>query len=107
MLLAALALWLDECLTLSAMMQIADISFTLEDDEVEQVNDQHCSCGQACLCHCGSCHRCKGIGNPQIPTCVAIDAFPHHSLDVFLADEVSLVGATAGPDPHLHESSSQ
>lgn len=43
MLLAALAVLLVECLTLSAMMQIADLSFTLEEDEIEQVNDQHCS----------------------------------------------------------------
>ena len=45
MLLAALAVLLDECMTLSAMMQIADLSFTLEEDEIQQVNDQHCSCG--------------------------------------------------------------
>ena len=44
-LLAAIAVLLDECLTFSAMMQIADLSFTLEEDEIEQVNDQYCSCG--------------------------------------------------------------
>ena len=45
MLLAALAVLIDKCLTLSAMVQIADLSFTLEEDEIQQVNDQHCSCG--------------------------------------------------------------